>query len=298
MTSSEALPTYRELILPVLRAVGAAGGSAQAREITEAVIEAEGFSDEQLELIYPNRKAPKSVLVDRLDWARSYAKLSGALESPRRGFFLLTRLGQEVLSLNDDAARARIIELDNQVRAGRRAALREDSEEVAVKFDEQEDVANEEDEWRDDLLATLHGLSPTGFERFVVALLKNHGLELSMTSAGADEGIDAIGRAPISDVISTRVAVQVKRYDPAKPVGRETVALLQRDSAAAGAEKAILVTLGRFTGPAESAAVATTPTVDLIDGQRLCDLIEATENFGIRTVTVVDHDWYERFDDA
>ena len=34
--------------------------------------------------------------MSRLQWARSYAKLIGALESPSRGVFLLTDLGQGV----------------------------------------------------------------------------------------------------------------------------------------------------------------------------------------------------------
>jgi restriction system protein len=68
--------------------------------------------------------------------------------------------------------------------------------------------------------------------------------------------------------------VQVKRYDPqSRPIGREVVALFQRDAQTKGAERAILVTLGKFSEPAGKAASVATPTVDLIDGERLAVLV-------------------------
>lgn len=83
MTSKvrDLLPTYQELIYPTLRAVDALGGSAQAREITAQVSSDIGATEDQLALTYDNR--PKPILVDRIDWARSYATLGGALERPR-----------------------------------------------------------------------------------------------------------------------------------------------------------------------------------------------------------------------
>jgi restriction system protein len=90
------LPSYQDLIYPVLKAVDGLGGSAQAREITSKVIEAIGASDDLAAITYDNR--PKSILVDRIEWARSYAKLGGALDSPRRGLYLLTTYGKDLLT--------------------------------------------------------------------------------------------------------------------------------------------------------------------------------------------------------
>ena len=123
----------------------------------------------------------------------------------------------------------------------------------------------------------MHRLTPTGFEEFTLYLLTTFGLELTRVGGVGDEGIDGIGLAPISAVLSSRVAVQAKRFDPAATIGRDIVALFQRDAAAAGAERAVLVTLARFSPPARKAATATTHTVDLIDGDRLCELIRDQE---------------------
>lgn len=120
-------------------------------------------------------------------------------------------------------------------------------------------------------------------------------MELTRVGGTGDEGIDGIGLVPISPVLSSRVAVQAKRYDPGTAVGREVVALFQRDAAAAGAERAVLVTLGRFSPAARKAATAATPTVNLIDGDRLCELVEQ-QGIGIKSVPTVVEEWFDRFE--
>jgi restriction system protein len=80
--------TYRDLILPTIRAVHELGGSAKANEIKTQIIDDLAISDEMLGVMYENRPET-SVAIDRVDWARSYSKLGGALDSPRRGLFLL-----------------------------------------------------------------------------------------------------------------------------------------------------------------------------------------------------------------
>lgn len=167
---------------------------------------------------------------------------------------------------------------------------------------EEEAKGNNDDEesnghWQEVLLARLHRLTPEGFEKFVLYLLRKYGLELTHMGGSGDEGIDGIGTAPLSPVLSSRVAVQIKRYAPTgKPIGRETVALFQRDAQTKGAERAILVTLSRFTDPARKAANSATPTVDLIDGERLAELIREDGSSGVQLEPTVNEGWFDRFD--
>jgi len=286
------LPTYRELIYPTLRAVASLGGSAQGAEITDALIELLKATPEQLAVTYDGR--PKSVLIDRMDWARSYAKLGGALDSPRRGLFILSNLGKHVLSLPEEEGRAQVAQLDRDIRAARRRRGSDEGE-TDLGPGAADVEAGEDGAWREALLARLHRLSPAGFEEFTLYLLRTFGIELARVGGVGDEGIDGIGLAPISAVLSSRVAVQAKRYDPTATVGREIVALFQRDAAAAGAERAVLVTLARFSPASRKAATVTTPTVDLIDGDKLCDLVR-DQQIGLRIVTQVDESWFDRFD--
>lgn len=309
MVNPEDLPAYSDLILPTVRAVSKLGGSATAREITTQVLEDLAPTDEMLAVTHAHRPE-SSVYLERVQWARSYAKLIGALESPRRGVFLVTALGKELLAMPLAEGQRRALELDREFRRNRPKRMKEkaaagvpvDAEEVVDDLDEEEAILAAEagapiaERWQDVLLARLHRLSPDGFEEFVLYLLRLYGVELERVGGSGDEGIDGIGTAPLSPVLSSRVAVQVKRYDPnGKPVGREVVALFQRDAQTKGAERAILVTLGKFTEPARRAAIVTAPTVDLIDGERLAMLVNE-QKLGLRSVIQVDGDWFNRFE--
>lgn len=309
----EELPAYSDLILPTVRAVVALGGSATAREVTSRVVSDLSPSDEMLAVGHPKRP-DDSVLMERIQWARSYAKLIGALESPKRGVFLVTTLGKELIAMPEDAGQRRTLELDREFRRNRpkrnkertaapvpadpeeAEAAAEEAEEEATLFRAEETGNAPEQRWQDVLLARLHHLHPDAFEEFVLYLLRLYGLELERVGGSGDEGIDGIGTAPISKVLSSRVAVQVKRFNPeGKAVGREVVALFQRDAQTKGAERAILVTLGKFSEPARRAAIVTSPTVDLIDGERLAELVK-DQRLGVRSVTRVDPEWFDRFD--
>lgn len=286
------LPAYRDLMLPIVRAVMKLGGSGNSREISESVIESERFSDDLLAVTYEGRE--KSILVDRLDWARSYCKLGGVLDSPKRGLFLITDLGREIAALPDSEAHERLSEIDHAVRQARR--MKPTSHAPTLPGNDEERPPEEPERWREVLLTRLHNLSPDAFEHFALYVLRTQGMELRRVGGSGDEGIDGIGKAPLSGVLSTTIAVQAKRYDPLAVVGREIVALFQSDATAAGAEHGVLVTTGRFSEPARRAAQSRHPTIDLIDGERLTDLcLEA--NIGVALSPVVHEDFFDRFEE-
>ena len=86
--------------LPHLEGGRRSRGVTQGREITNRVLEDIGATEDQVALTYDNR--PKSVLIDRLEWARSYAKLGGVLDSPQRGLYVLSTLGRDTLAMPQD----------------------------------------------------------------------------------------------------------------------------------------------------------------------------------------------------
>lgn len=207
----------------------------------------------------------------------------------------MTPLGREILALPESEGREKTREMDREVRARRRLDKKPSDPASSVLDDESSVPSVDDDSWKDKLLGRLHRLTAEGFEEFVIYLLKSFGMELQRVGGTGDEGIDGIGLAPISPVLFSRVAVQAKRYDPGSSIGREVVALFQRDAAAAGAERAVLVTLGRFSPAARKAALAATPTVNLIDGDRLCELVEE-KGIGVRPTPTVIDSWFDRFD--
>ena len=253
------IPPYPDLISPVLKAVDALGGSSQGPQIIPKVISDIGATDDLVAITYDNR--PSSILIERIQWARSYAKFGGALESPQRGLFLLTTYGKELLALPEAEGIAAVKEMNKLVRASRAKAKAggKGSGEADEEDTGAPDADTEDTEWTDVLLNWLHQLTPERFEELVMYMLRSFGLELSRVGGTGDQGIDGMGVAPISPVLSSRVAAQAKRHDPASAIGRDVVALFQRDAAAAGAERAVFVTLGRYSEPARQAAISTTP---------------------------------------
>ena len=140
-------------------------------------------------------------------------------------------------------------------------------------------------------------MGPTAFELFVLHLLRVYGMELEHVGGVGDGGVDGIGTAPVGDLLSVTVAVQAKRYNPGTSVGRAEVALFQRDAQASGAERAVLVTLGTFSRRAARASRDAIPTVELIDGDRLCELIAAKgEHAGVQVTFRAVFGFIERFE--
>lgn len=300
------IPTRQQLVVPVLKAMHVLGGSARANEITEQVLELVPGSEDLQQITYPTRPN-RSVLISRIGWARTTAKRIGVLEQPGQGMYLLTDKGEELLELAEVDAFDKVQQLDREFSRAQRQRKKLEKEAKTADSDVEDDISDAEiredsDEeemdrdWKSQLLERLHQLSPDGFEKFVIYLLRRQGLHLQQTGGSGDEGVDAIGTAPISSVLSSRVAVQVKRYAPDKPIGRETVALFQRDAQTKGAERAIIVTLSRFTEPARKAATASIPTVDLISGDRLAELIRADGESGVKLRPTVDPRWFDKID--
>ena len=125
-------------------------------------------------------------------------------------------------------------------------------------------------DWRSDLLVHLRSLSPSAFERLTASLLRVMGFEdVEVTGRPGDGGIDGVGVYRPSDLISFRTAFQCKRYQGSvgSPAVREF-----RGSFAGRSDRGIMITTGSFTSDAwiESSRDGV-GTIDLIDGEALCD---------------------------
>ena len=109
------MPTYLDLIIPTLRVVVELGGSAHISEITEAIINTYPNGEELAEIRYSD-KPKKSILLNRISWARSRAKIFGWLENPSRGMYLITAEGSNVLGLPEPEASELIFEYNREYR--------------------------------------------------------------------------------------------------------------------------------------------------------------------------------------
>lgn len=153
-----------------------------------------------------------------------------------------------------------------------------------------------EDEWKDVLRERLLEMSPTGFEHFTAALLKATGsVDVQVTGRTNDGGIDGFAVQP--GLAKVRVAFQSKRYKDS--VGSAAV----RDFRGAFVnryESGVFITTGSFTREAVQQA-SSPPEVNLIDGQRICDLLKE-HRLGVHTETIeqvtVDYPYFDHFEDS
>lgn len=272
MNPIQDLPKYRDLHWPTLLAVRSAGGTATNEEIDDAVIKSEGFSEELQEILHND--GPKSELEFRIAWARSWLKGMGLLDNATKGVWSTTADGRSVAY--DDLPDLRT-EYSNRLKAARKEREKaEGGEEAGVEFDElQED-------WQAALLAQMLALEPDAFERLAQRLLRAAGfVNTSVTATSGDGGIDGTGDYRIS-LLTFPVYFQCKRYKGA--VGAEKVRDFRGAMAGRG-DKGLIITTGTFTAAAKQEATRDgAPPIDLIDGERLCDLLK-THKLGVRVET-------------
>jgi restriction system protein len=274
------IPSYKDLLWPTLRAVREIGDSGTIEEIVEKVIEIEGFSEE-LQAV-PHGEGSNSEIEYRLAWARSYLKGMGALVNSKRGVWSTTEAGRtmgpnEILPRHEAYVR--------QLREARKARMAS-RQEPEDGLDGPEHDADGSERWREDLRAALLEVAPDAFERLTRRLLREAGfVTATVTGRSGDGGIDGIGVYRLS-LVSFPVFFQCKRY--AGSVGAGAVRDFRGAMSGRG-DKGLLITTGSFTAEAKQEATRDgAPPVDLIDGERLLDLLREHELGVHRTMRQVE----------
>ena len=123
----------------------------------------------------------------------------------------------------------------------------------------------------------LQGMDPQEFEELIARLLAEIGFEdIEVTQRSKDGGIDVRGTLVVGDVIRTRMAVQVKRWQPKNRVQSQTV---QQVRGSLGThEQGLIITTGDFTAGARTeAARPNAVPVALMNGEQLVILLAKHE---------------------
>jgi restriction system protein len=258
VTDPDAIPPYHEFMEPVLEALKALGGSATIQEMYEWVVADKHFTEEQQAVLRNDGKL--TLISDRLHWARSYLKKIDAVENSSRGVWTITEKGRNITPVE---VQAELKAKRAEIAAGRRSEL-----ESVAEADDDEIVRS----WRDQLLARVLETSPQGFERLAQRILREAGfVNVTVTGKSGDGGIDGVGVYRMS-LVSFPVYFQCKRYK-----GSVTAGVVRdfRGAMVGRGEKGLLITTGTFTRDAQNEATRDgAPPVELIDGDRLCDLLK------------------------
>lgn len=145
-------------------------------------------------------------------------------------------------------------------------------------------------DYREEALETMLALPPAGFERLAQRLLRESGFtQVVVTGQSGDGGIDGFGILQVNPLVSFKVLFQCKRY--AKSVAPSQVRDF-RGAMSGRADKGIT-----FTQEAKREATRDgAPPIELIDGEKLIDMLEKLE-LGLKAVTTyeVEHAFFNEF---
>ncbi len=277
---TEVVPPYTDMLWVTLRVLASLGGSASISELDGAVIEAAGWTEPQQQVLHGD--GPKTEIEYRLAWARTYLKGMGLLINSSRGVWSVTDVGRgaserELPGLHA-AYTAAIRRRKNSQSAVNTSGVVVTADSAAGSQEDGDPTSDSD--WRDGLLEALMALQPAAFERVAQRLLREAGfLSATVTGRSGDGGIDGLGVYQLS-LLSFPVFFQCKRYRGS--VGSGAVRDFRGAMAGRG-DKGLLITTGTFTADARGEATRDgAPPIDLIDGDRLCNLLKE-HGLGVRT---------------
>jgi len=286
MPRTNEIPTYDQLMIPLLSALRKLGGSASIDEMYEEVVEEQGFSEEALAVLQNPEKTNQTKIGYRLAWARTYLKKAGYLENSSRGVWALTEKARSIDSIDPKT-------VVSQVRQNDELSQRDSKDDCERVVDSEK--PDEVLLWRERLHKLLiDEMSPDAFERLTQRMLRESGfIHVEVTGRTGDGGIDGKGIARINGLMSFHIAFQCKKYKGS--VGAPEIRDF-RGATVGRADRGLFITTGSFTKAAiEEANRDGVAPIDLIDGDQLADKLKEL-SFGVKTelvekVSVVD-DWF------
>lgn len=223
-----------------------------------------------------------------LAWARTFLKRGNALMNSSRGVWALTESGTAITGLDEIGA---LYEQVTQEERERARAKREVAK--AAKTDFVKPPADVED-WKASLLDVLGAVTPDAFERLSQRLLREAGFtKVEVRGKSGDGGIDGVGVLRVN-LVSFQVYFQCKRWKGS--VGSKEIRDF-RGALQGRADKGLFITTGRFSSQASDEATRDGAiAIDLIDGDRLCDLLKENR-LGVETEMIesvrIRPNWFE-----
>lgn len=296
------IPDYQTLMLPVLEI--AAQGETSVPQVEAEIAARFGLSEAERQEMLPSGR--QRLLHNRIHWAKFYLIKAGLLESPKRGRFVVSPAGKQMLAKHpakiDTQHLLTIPAFRDFYRNNEVDATSDSVEQVPPPKATPEEVVetaynNAQAALGAELLDRVLQNSPSFFERVIVDLLVAMGYGGSHKNASkqlgrsGDGGVDGVIN---EDVLGLdRVYVQAKRYAPGTPVGRPDIQAFTGSLVGMGAMKGVFVTTSTFSAPAAEFASRIPQRIILIDRKRLAELM-IEHSVGVRSSRILE---FKRLDE-
>ena len=276
------IPDYQTLMLPVLKSV-ADGKEHKFREIADSIAKNFGLTEEELGCLLPSGN--QSIFDNRVGWAKTYLKKACLIEYKGKGVLKITERGKQVLKDSPQKIDNKFLkQYDEFNEFQNKVNPKEEKQETETDYKNQTPEELIETAFHDfqkslaeELLDKIRNVSPSFFEKLVVALLVKMGYGGSIKDARqaigrtGDEGIDGIIK---EDKLGLDVIyIQAKRWKENNVIGRPEIQKFVGALAGQGAKKGVFITASSFTKEALDYKPMNDTKVILIDGMKLANLM-------------------------
>ncbi len=298
---------YQALMLPVLRVVED-HREHPVSEIRQRIADHLGLTEGELS----ERLASDTttVFMNRVGWAVQYLKSAGAIQSVRRGVYVITERGLSLLKPPPAEITVKMLRqfpefLEFQGKGteteGSAAAILVEHPDTKVTPEEALENSYQQlrDVLADDLVETIKNGTPAAFEQIVVDLLVAMGYGGSVEDAGkvvgksGDGGIDGIIKQDKLGLDA--IYVQAKRWKDV--VGSPEIMKFSGGLTKRHANRGVFITTSKFTKDALEFVEALPQKIVLIDGRQLASLM-IDHNVGVSvtksyTLKRIDQDYFD-----
>ena len=271
-----AVPSQSELNRPLVEIAASKSEQLTSRQFRDEIISRLCLTDEDVQ---ERTSTNASTLMTKMGFALSELVRGGLLDRPEKGSYVISKAGRELLQTHNGRIGPSLLNaLIKQKRTGKAQPLPPSTDDSELEEDPDQKM---EDGYRairenlkGEILDSLLGLSPDGFERLVLALLNKLGYgEGKVVGRSGDGGIDVIINQDMLGL--EKVYVQAKKWKN-NPVGGPEIRNFSGSLQLRGASKGVVVTTSNYTKDARESAKQisqSNQTILLIDGQELASLM-------------------------
>lgn len=303
------IPSYAALLRPLLACFAEDGELHHVREFYDRLAEQFHLTDEERAMLMPSGQGP--LFHNRVGWARTYLKKAGLIETARRGVHRVTARGRQALGDCPENIPNEYLARFPEFVAFAAGDLLSEGRTPTRAITPQSGLSPDEDLFASyqslrrqlvsETLERVIECSAGFFEQLVVQLLVKIGYGGSLRDAGqavgrgGDEGIDGVIKEDRLGLDT--IYLQAKKWARDRRIGRPDVQQFVGALHGKRARKGVFITTASFTDDAREYAARMDPTVILVDGDTLAELMIDHE-VGVTTVATyaikrIDSDFFD-----
>ncbi|MGM9860908.1 MAG: restriction endonuclease [Muribaculaceae bacterium] len=278
------IPAFQKYLYPFLKLMGD-GKARKMSEIFDALALVLKLTPEDIDAYYEN--SGQNIHLGRCSWAKTWFAKAGVVESPKRGVYVITPAGQDLLNSGVTEITQKLLMSKypsfKEFAGSKKKASKSTAVQAPLIGEPLDPTAQMEEAFNlinsnlvDDILQCIAKQSPKFFEKLVVKLLVAMGYggdfedAALVTKFSGDGGIDGIIK---EDALGLdKVYIQAKRWGADHKVSAPDIQQFMGALISIGATKGVYITTSCFTNEARKVCTSS-PHIKLvlIDGTELAN---------------------------